>query len=62
VRLGDLVIYKPRTQDWQNPDGKPVMGVVIAGTGDGEITKIMTPCGTRYWAITKHCEVISESR
>jgi len=55
VKVGDLVRYAPILSKYS------VVGVVVAGNG-GDVTKLLTPCGKIYWAVTKDCEVISESR
>ncbi len=62
MKVGDLVVYRPPMGTFRNPDGRTVVGIVIAGTGAGDITKLIATCGARYWAVTKHCEVVSESR
>ena len=65
MKVGDLVKYTP-THNIDHLLSKfgTVVGLVmprIAGN-DGDITKLLTPCGKIYWAVTKDCEVISESR
>ena len=62
MKVGDLVKYTP-THNIDHLLSKfgTVVGLVIAGN-DGDITKLLTPCGKIYWAVTKDCEAISESR
>ncbi len=61
MKVGDLVRYTP-THDIVHLLSKygSVVGLVVAGN-DGDITKLLTPCGKVHWAVTKDCEVISES-
>ncbi len=63
MKVGDLVRYTPthNIDHLLSKYGSGVVGLVVAGN-DGDITKLMTPCGKIYWAVTKDCEVVSESR
>ena len=62
MKVGDLVKYKPTHNiDHIRTIYDGFIGLVVAGE-NGDITKILTPCGKIFWAITKDCEVVSESR
>ena len=62
MKVGDLVRYTPthNIDHLLNTYGQ-VVGLVVAGNA-GDVTKLLTPCGTIYWAVTRDCEVLSESR
>ena len=61
MKVGDLVKYTPTHNIDHLLSKFPTVGLVVAGN-DGDVTKLLTPCGKTYWAVTKDCEVISESR
>jgi len=63
VKVGDLVRYKPtHNVDHIRTIYDGFLGLVIAGECNGDITKLLTPCGSIFWAVRKDCEVVSEGR
>ena len=61
MKAGDLVRYTPTHNIDHIAYSSVSVGVVVVAHG-GDITKLITHCGKILWAITKDCEVISESR
>ena len=62
MKVGDLIEYRPPhdVRSLYEISGDCIVGLVIKSAG-GDITKLLSTCGRKYWAVTKYCRVIGKN-